>query len=492
MVFHLIFIMQHPKKTRMKNKRYLLILSFFCFINSYADTTYVFSLNEFVAAVVKYHPISKQSEILKLQAQANLLSARGQFDPTIKGSLDNKTFDNKNYWQQLLTEVTLPTWYGLQPKIGYEFNDGLRESDNSFKYMGEDKVNLPNGLLYTGVKASIGSGLLIDERRTFLRQAQSLVEQSEFDRQNNINDLLYFAHDIYNEWSLTYTKVKLLTEAVNIGRERIEGLKKSVQFGDLAGIDTVEALSQLQSFEMMLAEENIKLNSTKFQVNTYLWDENNQPIFLQQNIVPTMVDELNIYLNDTFLQNEASILAQNHPKTKSIEQKIKQLELEEKLKLNKLLPKIDVNYNVLLNDATRNPPLTYNAYSQNYKWGVDVQFPIFIRAERGQLQSIKLKISDNNYNFQQVKNSIENKILDYKNQTNLYQRQVNLATSMAENFNFVLLAEKAKFELGESSIFLINSREQKLYESRLKRLEAFYKFNKSNYSLNWSAGLFAN
>jgi hypothetical protein len=41
--------------------------------------------------------------------------------------------------------------------------------------MGEDRVNLPNGLLYTGVKASIGSGLLIDERRTFLKQAKYLI-----------------------------------------------------------------------------------------------------------------------------------------------------------------------------------------------------------------------------------------------------------------------------------------------------------------------------
>jgi outer membrane protein TolC len=204
------------------------------------------------------------------------------------------------------------------------------------------------------------------------------------------------------------------------------------------------------------------------------------------------VDELEIFLNDTLLKNEATLLAQNHPKVKSIEQKIEQLELEEKLKLNKLLPKIDVNYNVLLNDATRNPSIVNNNYTQNYKWGVDVQFPIFIRAERGQLQSIKLKISDNNYTFEQVKNSIVNKILDYKVQTNLYQSQVNLASTMVENFNRVLNAEKSRFELGESSIFLINSREQKLYESRLKRLEAFYKFNKSNYSLNWSAGLFAN
>jgi outer membrane protein TolC len=347
-------------------------------------------------------------------------------------------------------------------------------------------------LLYTGVKASIGSGLLIDERRTFLKQAKSMLEQSEFDRQNTVNDLLFSAHDAYNEWSLSYTKVTLLKEAVNIGRERIVGLKKSVEFGDLAGIDTVEALSQLQSFEMLLAEEIIQLNSIKFQLNTFLWNENNQPIFLEQNIIPSVVDELEFFLNDSLLKNEATLLAQNHPKVKSIEQKIEQLELEEKLKFNKLLPKIDVNYNVLLNDATRNPSIANNNYSQNYKWGVDVQFPIFLRAERGQLQSIKLKISDNNYTFEQVKNSIVNKILDYKVQTNLYQSQVNLASSMVENFNRVLNAEKSRFELGESSIFLINSREQKLYESRLKRLEAYYKFNKSNYSLNWSAGLFAN
>jgi hypothetical protein len=48
----------------------------------------------------------------------------------------------------------------------------------------------------------------------------------------------------------------------------------------------------------------------------------------------------------------------------------------------------------------------------------------------------------------------------------------------------MLLAEERKFELGDSSIFLINSRETKLIESSLKRLEVGVKL------LNSKARLF--
>jgi len=52
----------------------------------------------------------------------------------------------------------------------------------------------------------------------------------------------------------------------------------------------------------------------------------------------------------------------------------------------------------------------------------------------------------------------------------------------------LLQAEQRKFEVGESSIFLINSREQKLIETQLKFNKLQGEFAKDLLSVYWSAG----
>ncbi|MBL7728491.1 MAG: hypothetical protein JNM68_12430, partial [Dinghuibacter sp.] len=44
---------------------------------------------------------------------------------------------------------------------------------------------------------------------------------------------------------------------------------------------------------------------------------------------------------------------------------------------------------------------------------------------------------------------------------------------------------------GESSLFLVNSREQKLLEARQKLLEVQVKLQKTRFSLYWAAGILA-
>ncbi len=480
------------KKKKLKNN--ILLLSFLWFgFNAQADTTFVFSLNEFLASVVKYHPIAKQANILNTRADANLLMARGSFDPSIAGTYDAKTFDNKNYWQQLLTEIRIPTWYGLQPKIGYELNDGVRNPDNTFKYMGSENTPLQNGLLYAGVKASLGSGLIMDERRSVLKQAKLFVQQNEFERQIVVNDLLFNAFDAYNAWNLSYRKTIVLQNALNNGRIRFKAIKSLAELGDLAGIDSVETLTQIQMFELLLNEAKIELISNQYILNTFLWDEQLNPIFLEPNIQPSAIQNKDLNIQDSIINSKSySFLLQQHPKIKSILSKTEQLEIEEKLKQNKLLPKLDVNYNVLLNDATNNPPLQYGAYSQNYKWGAEVSFPIFLRTERGSLNLTRLKINEIELSLAQTENELNNKSLSYQQQVLLLYQQLQLSQKMLLNYRRLLDSEQQKFDAGESSVFILNSREQKLFDAELKLLELEFKLNKSLSALKWSLSLWVN
>ena len=69
--------------------------------------------------------------------------------------------------------------------------------------------------------------------------------------------------------------------------------------------------------------------------------------------------------------------------------KIKQNEIDRKLKQDKLKPQLNFNYNPLYN--SNNIKLSdFN----NYKWGVTAGIPLFLRKERAEFRTAKIKIEN--------------------------------------------------------------------------------------------------
>ena len=69
-----------------------------------------------------------------------------------------------------------------------------------------------------------------------------------------------------------------------------------------------------------------------------------------------------------------------------------------------------------------------------------------------------------------------------------YERQLALQAQTIVNQRILLRAELAKFELGESTIFLINARESKLIDLRIKQESLRSNYEKSRAELYYYAG----
>ena len=114
--------------------------------------------------------------------------------------------------------------------------------------------------------------------------------------------------------------------------------------------------------------------------------------------------------------------------------------------------------------------------------------PIFLRKERAKLELTRLKIQDSGLELQQKRLEVANKVRAYFNEWQNTQQQVSLYQSMQTNYRALLDAEITRFQLGESSIFLINAREQKLVEVQLKLLKLLAEFQKQRMYTEWAVG----
>ncbi len=438
----------------------VLILIFFAAVipRLQAQDSIVLQFNEYLGYVKKYHPIAKQAELAIGMGQANLMKSRGGFDPKIEVDYARKEFKGTEYYDQLNATFKIPTWYGIDLKGNFEQNEGA--------FLNPAETVPPEGLYSAGVAVSLGRGSWINERMATLKQAKFFREQTNVDRDLLVNQILFDASLAYFDWLQTYKDQKVFKNFLTNARIRFEGIKKSAEAGEIAAIDTVEAKIAVQTRALDLEQANVRFRNRSLDLSNFLWLNDDIPLEIQPNVTPQedIAGDIDITL-EIMGKPLDSFTVDNHPKLRSLGYKIDGLLVDKRLKTNKLLPTIDLEYNFL----TETPEFINSFVTEQYKGGLTFQMPLFLRKERGDLKLAKIKLQDAQFEFDNAQIQIRNKVFAIYNELESFQTQNVLITDMVINYRTLLSAEERKFSFGESSLFLINSRESKLIDAVLKQ-----------------------
>jgi len=167
-----------------------------------------------------------------------------------------------------------------------------------------------------------------------------------------------------------------------------------------------------------------------------------------------------------------------HPKINALENKIAILDVERKLKANLLLPKIDIGYAYL-----SEPSYIDNYKVENYKIGLNFTYPLFLRKERGNLKIAKFKLQETKFALDLEKVQLTNKIASQKAEISSLLKQKNYVLDLVIDNNVMLKSEERLFSFGESSLFLINARENNLVTAQLSKIAIENRFYISNANL---------
>jgi outer membrane protein TolC len=439
----------------------------------------LFTPESFIQQVKQFHPVAKQAAIQVEKAKADLQSARGGFDPSFNFDASNKTFDGKNYYYYNNPELKIPTGLGgLDIKTGLESNGG--------KYLNPEVSTGQTS--YLGVEMPLGKGLLMDKRRATLQQAKIFQSQSQQDQMKMLNDLLFNAYNAYWQWAGAYQLFSIYYKYHQISTDRLRLVRVAFENGDRAVMDTVEAMTQVLNYEAQMTDARQKINTAGLELSNYLWLENDSAYQLPSQFFPDTIQfvmsvtdqSLDVLLNRSTTEN---------PILKAYTFKLDALDVERKLKFQSMLPMVNVKANLLNSGYNVVKGIDGNFLQNNYKWGIDVKLPLFLREGRGDYNKSKLKIQETNLEFNAKKWETENKIRNYYNEANLLQVQIKSVQSAYNGYQTLFKAENLKFYNGESSLFLVNSRESKLIETAEKLVNLRVKYFKAKYATEWAAGL---
>ena len=441
------------------------LLNFLLFSWGYGQDINRLSFSEFLGHVKKHHPIVKQANLIISESEAKLLKARGAFDPKLDVDFDRKNFKNTTYYNKFNSTFKVPTWFGVDLKGNYAQNSGM--------YL-DPEANLPEeGLYNLGVSIALGKGLFINRRMATLKQAKLYRQQAKAENQLLVNSILYEALISYLNWLKRYREKMVFKEFMANAALRFEGVKKSYALGERPVIDTIEARIALNNRRLNLEKSELAYTNASLELSNFLWI-NDVPLELQSNVIPDQsvvetIDEA-LQLNGWEQSNELL----EHPKLKSLDYKYRALTVEQRLMRNNLLPQINLQYNFL------NSSRTLDAFNvNNFKTMVSMRIPLFLRKERGALKLANYKLQAVDYERSNTLQNLKNKRLSVRQKIQSYDRQMNIAENLVADYAVLLNGEERKFTIGESSLFLVNSREAKLIESKLKVIELENNYLKS-------------
>lgn len=429
-------------------------------------------VDSFMALVERHHPLAAQARLLRQAARAARLKASGGFDPKLFSEMDNKRFDEKNYYQLQNSGLEIPGWFGLKAKAGYELNEGI--------YLNGQNTVPGSGLWYADVSWTLGRGLFIDERRAMLKQARLLEESAEYEIDLALNTLFENALNAYWDWYSSYQEILIYQDALKLAEFRFNAVKRAAIVGDEPFIDTLEAAIQVQDRRVSLQKTRADFIHKRNVLATYLWLEGQIPLEINSRAYPIyQMAASELFLPDNWFTE--------HPALAVYDLKIERLDIERRLQVEQLKPELTVNYKFLNQPAPNDFFANYSV--DNYNWGLKASFPLFVRKGRGEVLKQKVKIQENQLSRDLKAQEIRNKVAALQNELRLNASQLTQIRAMVNNYRRLLQAENTKFRNGESSLFLVNSRELKYIDSRLKEIATESKLNQVQAKLAAAAGV---
>lgn len=453
--------------------KHLFLVFLFCgfAVTAQNSSSKEFTYTEFLGYVKKYHPLVKSANLEINKAQANLMMARGGFDPKIEVDFSKKQFKDTEYYSILNSSFKIPTWYGIEIKAGFDNNEGV--------YLNPENTVPNQGLTSLGVTVPLGQGLFINQRMADVRKAKMQMQLSQAERKLQAIAVLYDASIAYFNWKKNYSEVALYQEYNSNAQIRFKGIQSLITQGDKPAIDSVEAGIIVKNRTLSLEDSMLKLAKAKLELANFLWLDNNIPLELSDDLVPEILLEFTIQetLRTNDLLNTDFTIA-NHPKINALQSKIDMLNVDKKLKANMLLPKIDIGYSYLAE-----PSYIDNYKFQDYKIGLDFYFPLFLRKERGSLKLAKYKVQESEFILDLEKVQLTNKINAQKIEITSLLKQKELIKGLVQDNFTMLTSEERLFSFGESSLFLINTRENNLVSAQLAGIALENRFYISNSEL---------
>ncbi|MFN3345770.1 MAG: TolC family protein [Chloroherpetonaceae bacterium] len=456
----------------------LLVLLFWALpLSAQSQRFYVMSsdtitIEQFLDIVLQANPTSISAELENDIASATLRNAQGGFDPMFNLQYEYKTKDGLPTADVFNAGVELPlsTLFGPKFIAKYKRGEGTRISN-------VDKTT-GNGEASIGVKVPLLQGIFTDKRRASLAKANFTFDLAKANQRKQQNELLREASLAYWSWAEAYGQMDVAKSVLDLAIVRYKGIAERALRGEAAPIDSIEALLEVEKRRGDLLKAERKAESATIKLSVFLWNQDGTPRPL--TAMPAKLPPLPS-ISAFQIQNDKRVALVQRPE-------IGQIEFEQR----------SASIDLAFNSEFQRPFIELSAEAMQYKLstfgvndyrlGLTVSQPLFFREANSNVQLAEIKVRRTNLKRLEIERKVLASVDDAVSAIERAKERVEVAEREVQYALLVQEGERRKFQLGESTILILNLRERATAEAQTKLIEARADYLRAISDYLWATG----
>ncbi|MBM7119233.1 TolC family protein [Archangium primigenium] len=426
------------------------------------------SLEEVLGSTREHHPRMEAAQRDVAAAEAELLAARGGFDPLVRARGLAIPF---GYYQHERIEATVeqptPLW-GLRLSAGYRLGQG-----DFPVYYGQYET-LSAGEVHAGLALPLWRDGAIDKRRAVLAQARLRQRIAAFELAGERLGLQRQAAYHYWDWVAAGRQLTIATSQYELALARRTQLAHRVTAGDIPQIEHTENERVLLGRDADRIAARRALERATLKLSLFLRDARGEPQVVSTARLPSGFP-VPAALMEEGLERWLEQALRRRPELRGLDLRREVLEVDVALARNLAAPAVDLGLRVA-RDVGVGPA---NLRPTEVQGSLVLDIPLFAREARGQRRAAEAKQAAVAARARYAREEIITEVRDALSALRASHERVGLAHGAAEVARQLARAEYTRFEHGDTSLLVVNQREQAAVEAEIGEVRALVDYQRA-------------
>ena len=452
-------------------RRMFSLAFFFCFTQHSLASSSVLEMKTVIQAAMKSAPsletIRAGANKIEGKASANV----GIFDPTLSAHYKNKDGYYQREFQSIGVEQLTPFW-------GTKLYTNYRKSAGTIPIYELADETLNRGEWSAGATIPILKGGLTDEYRTKLGASRKESESAQFSLKNSELEIARITSNLYWDWVLSGHRYQINQALYQLALDRDRQIRLRADHGDIPAIEKDENRRSILQREALALAAYRAFQKTALDLSLFYRGQNGESVIPTEKELPASISlPPSPALEDSFSMGAAvsQKVLPTHPNWGSLQALEDKANIELKWARVQHLPEL----NMKLATSQDRGEGSKTLQSREFIFGLQLEMPLFFRSARGEIASSSAEISRIEANKRLFQDQLQIRITDSLQSLQNNQERVQILAQEVQATSTVEQAERIRFQHGDSTLLMVNLREQMTADAKIKEIQARSEYWKS-------------
>ena len=464
--------------------------------NAESVRTAPLTIEEVLARIELTHPLLRATGLERSQARAKVLKALGTWEPRIRNEVEMDRYVTYNLtnvsgipndltsgYSDTMLKVAHPwgieVFGGIRNGFGdrHTINSGTRGSLVAFPQ--DLQAFWPQQMLIVGGAFNLLRGFMVNEEYAEFQQAELAGPQAEIKVAQKRQDLYLAGAIQYWDWQVAVKQADVVKRALAVAEERYRMVEGRSKAGAVAPIDVVEAQEEVQRRREAAIAAQRKVEYEQYKLALFLW-ENGEPVTPRPEWAPE-------FQGETPLPSEEDVAAfkveaaEDRPEVRDLYIEARLNNIEVKLAKNNLLPKLTFSGGPAVGSL-------YWIGGFGYNMQLRFSMPLFNRGARGKVLHAEAEQTRLAYKQAYTERQVEIDVDNWLSAIVRARDRVKAATEGLRLAKTLEEGERARFNMGATSVLFVNLRERAVVEAAYELYRAQADYAVARGGMLWARG----